>query len=257
MRSLTLALYNLLLPPALLVAAPAAVRKARKRGNAKKNFLQRLSIYSDETRARFAEPTDIWIHAVSVGEVLIAKRLIGALLEQSPSTKIALSTTTPTGHAVATEQLPESIPVIYSPLDLPGIVHRALNVVRPKQVVLIEAEIWPNFMAVTHTAKIPVSLVNARLSPRSARRFIRFRKLVSPIYGLLDFVGIQEASDKEIWNKLGVPGDRIVVTGSLKFDPSGAPTRKMPDVFANVCKTFGQRALLPCSPRAHTLERNS
>ncbi len=221
-RSLVLVIYNFLLPVALLVALPAAVRKARQRGNARENFLQRLSVYSDEARALFVVPTDIWVHAVSVGEVLIAKRLIGALLELEPERKIVLSTTTPTGHAVACEQLPSEVSVIYSPLDLPGVVHRALALVRPKQVVLVEAEIWPNFLTAAHAAGIPVSLVNARLSPRSARRFTKFRRLVAPIYRLLSFVGVQEGSDKEIWMGLGVAEDRIGVTGSLKFDPSGA-----------------------------------
>ena len=228
MRLLTLALYNLLLPPALLVAVPSAVRKARRRGNAKKNFFQRLSIYSDATRSQFTEPTDIWIHAVSVGEVLIAKRLIGAILEQAPTTKIALSTTTPTGYAVACEQSPPGIPIIYTPFDLPGVVQRSLALVRPRQVVLIEAEIWPNFLTAAHAAGIPVSVVNARLSPRSARRFIKFRKLVAPIYELLNFVGVQEKEDQANWQQLGVAHDKIKVTGSLKFDPSGNSVSEIP-----------------------------
>jgi 3-deoxy-D-manno-octulosonic-acid transferase len=109
--------------------------------------------------------------------------------------------------------------VIYSPLDFLPIMQRAFRLIRPRQIVLVEAEVWPNLAALARARSIPLALVNARLSPRSERRFLRFRFAVAPIFRLLDLVCAQEPEDVERWQSLGIPAARIHPVGSIKFDP--------------------------------------
>src|SRR5260370_7874080 len=112
---------------------------------------------------------------------------------------------------------------IYTPLDYWPIMRRAFSVIRPARILLIEAEVWPNLAGEAHTQQIPLVLVNARLSPRSERRYRGFRFFVAPIFRLLDLVCVSEDEDIERWAALGVLPDRIHVTDSIKFDPDVQP----------------------------------
>ena len=156
---------------------------------------------------------------MSVGEVNIALKLANALRALEPNLRCALTTTTTTGFALARKNAPSWVEVMYTPLDYWPIMCRAFSVIRPARIVLIEAEIWPNLAAAAHARRIPFALVNARLSPRSERRYRRFRFFVAPMFRLLDFVCVPEQQDVERWAALGVPRNRIHVTGSIKYDP--------------------------------------
>lgn len=218
-----LALYNLLLPPGLLLAMPGFLLKMKKRGGYGPGFGQRFARYDASFMPARTHPaaSPVWVHAVSVGEVLVAKKLICELLRREPGLRIVLSTTTSTGHEIARQHAPRNVEVIYNPLDLPHIVHRAIATLRPRALVLVEAEIWPNLVNHARRSGIPVLLVNARLSPRSARRYLRFRSLVAPVFNMLTRVCVQEAGDVARWTGLGVARERITCTGSIKFDQSG------------------------------------
>jgi 3-deoxy-D-manno-octulosonic-acid transferase len=130
-----------------------------------------------------------------------------------------LTTTTTTGFALAHKTAPPWIEVMYTPLDYWPIMRRAFSVIRPARIVLVEAEVWPNLAAAARSRRIPLALVNARLSPRSERRYRRFRFFVAPTFRLLDVVCVPERRDVERWAALGVPRNRMHVTGSIKFDP--------------------------------------
>lgn len=165
------------------------------------------------------------MHAVSVGEVNVARKLIKSLLFASPDTSIVLTSTTPTGHALAKDcekQHAGRVVALYSPIDLPGVPQRMLNVIRPTQLVLVEAEVWPNLVRTCSLEGIPVSLVNARLSPRSARRLKALRFLVRPVYGLLRQILVQETDDVARWQSFGLDASLIHLTGSVKYDPEGS-----------------------------------
>ena len=136
-----------------------------------------------------------------------------------PDLRCVLTTTTTTGFALAHKNAPPWIEVMYTPLDYWPIMRRAFSVIRPARIVLIEAEVWPNLAAAAHARRIPLALVNARLSPRSERRYRRFRFFVAPTFRLLDLVCVPEQTDVERWTALGVSRDRIHVTGSIKYDP--------------------------------------
>jgi 3-deoxy-D-manno-octulosonic-acid transferase len=109
--------------------------------------------------------------------------------------------------------------VMYTPLDYWPIMRRAFSAIRPARIVLVEAEIWPNLAAEAHTRRISLALVNARLSPRSERRYQRFRFFLAPTFRLLDLVCVQEAEDGARWQQIGVERSRITCTGSIKYDP--------------------------------------
>jgi 3-deoxy-D-manno-octulosonic-acid transferase len=212
-------IYNLFWPLGLLIFLPGYIVKMIRRGGYRAKFGQRLGMYDRAVRERLSAQRSTWLHAVSVGEVNIAFKLANALREFEPHLHCVLTTTTTTGFALACKTAPSWIEVMYTPLDYWPIMHRAFSVIRPERVVLVEAEVWPNLAAAAQVRRIPLALVNARLSPRSERRYRRFRSFVAPTFRLLDLVCVPERRDIVRWTALGVPPNRIHVTGSIKFDP--------------------------------------
>ena len=215
-------IYNLLWPIGLLFFLPGYFMKMIRRGGYREKFGQRLGIYDSGLRDRLSNQRSTWLHAVSVGEVNIALKLANALQVLEPDLHCILTTTTTTGFALARKNAPRWMDVVYTPLDYWPIMRRAFSVIRPARIVLVEAEVWPNLASEAHTRRIPLVLVNARLSPRSERRYRRFRFFVAPTFRLLDLLCVPERGDIERWAALGVPRKRIHVTGSIKFDPSAA-----------------------------------
>jgi 3-deoxy-D-manno-octulosonic-acid transferase len=218
-------IYNLFWPLGLLFFLPGYFAKMVRRGGHRKKFGQRLGIYDRKLRARLSKQGSTWLHAVSVGEVNIALKLVNALRALEPDLRCVLTTTTTTGFALANKHAPPWIEVVYTPLDYWPIMRRAFSVIRPVRIILVEAEIWPNLAAEAHTRRIPLVLVNARLSPRSERRYRRFRFFVAPIFRLLDLVCVQEPGDVDRWRRIGVERSRIKFTGSIKYDPDGRDQR--------------------------------
>jgi 3-deoxy-D-manno-octulosonic-acid transferase len=211
-------IYNLLWPLGLLFFLPGYLMKMFRRGGYREKFGQRLGIYGIDERACLAKQRSTWLHAVSVGEVTVALKLASALRALEPDLHCVLTTTTTTGFALANRNAPSWIEVMYAPLDFWPIMQRAFAVIRPARILLIEAEIWPNLVAEAHARRIPIALVNARLSPRSEKRFRLFRFLVAPTFRLLDLVCVQESADVDRWQQLGVERIRIRHTGSIKYD---------------------------------------
>jgi len=156
---------------------------------------------------------------VSVGEVMVALKLASALRALEPHLHCVLTTTTTTGFALANKNASSWIEVMYTPLDFWPIMRRAFAVFHPARILLIEAEVWPNLAAEARARRIPIALVNARLSPRSEKRFRLFRFFVAPTFRLLDLVCVQEPADVDRWQRLGVERSRIRYTGSIKYDP--------------------------------------
>src|SRR5437660_8534792 len=214
-------IYNLFWPIGLLFFLPGYFKKMSRRGGYREKFGQRLGIYCRELRDCLSKQRSTWLHAVSVGEVNIALKLANALRALEPDLHCVLTTTTTTGFALARKNAPPSMEVMYTPLDYWPIMRRAFSVIRPARIILVEAEVWPNLAAEAHARRIPLVLVNARLSPRSERRYRRFRFFVAPTFRLLDLVCVQEIQDIERWAALGIPRIRIHVTGSIKYDPEG------------------------------------
>lgn len=236
---LPLLIYNVFFPLLLPFFLPRYLVKMFRRGNYRRDFGQRFGLYSDDFRERLKQGKPVWIHAVSVGEVLIALKLIAKLREKNQGQLFVLSTTTTTAFSFAKKSESAALFVIYNPLDFPAFVRKALRLLRPSQIVLIEAEVWPNLTSQAVRHRIPISLVNARLSPRSEKRFRAFRFFTSPFFRLLDLVCVQEADDVARWISLGVSPGLIRHTGSIKFDeprPSLARTEEFAAML-NLIKT--------------------
>jgi len=219
-------IYNLFWPIGLLFFLPGYLAKMVRRGGYRDKFGQRLGIYDPELRVRLSKQRSTWLHAVSVGEVIVALKLANALRTLEPDLRCVLTTTTTTGFAVARKNAPRWIEVMYTPLDYWPIMRRAFSVIRPARIVLVEAEIWPNLAAKAHACRIPLALVNARLSPHSERRYRRFRFFSAPTFRLLDLVCVPEKEDADRWGALGVSRDHIRVTGSIKYDPDASDQTK-------------------------------
>jgi len=216
-----LLIYRLLLPLLFLAAFPGWLVKMLRRGGFSTRLGERVARYATP---RTAEPRGaVHVHAISVGEALLALKLIRAWLVRDPGRRFVLATGTATGHHIATAAAIPELRVTYAPLDFRSMVRRYLTRFEPAQIVLIEGEAWPELLLACRQRGIRVTLINARMSPRSARRYRRFAAWVRPVYSLLDSVAIQEPEDSGIWQNLGVDPLRIHHTGSLKFDPGSGP----------------------------------
>jgi 3-deoxy-D-manno-octulosonic-acid transferase len=212
--------YNLLWPIGLLLFLPGYLVKMFRRGGYREKFGQRLGFYSGAVVRKLAEQKTTWFHAVSVGEVAIALKLARALREIEPELLCVLTTTTTTGFSFARQNAPSWMEVMYMPLDFWPIMARAFAVIRPVRIILVEAEVWPNLVARARAERVPLALVNARLSPRSERRFRRFRRFVAPMFRRLDLISVPDRRDLERWTALGVDEAKIRSTGSIKYDPA-------------------------------------
>ena len=156
----------------------------RRRGNWRSGFSQRFGIYDTKLKQALTNRDRVWMHAVSVGEVNVCTQIIQGIEPRLPNLKIVVSTTTTTGMDELHRKLPTHISRIYYPIDRRSYVVRALSTIRPLAIVLVEAEIWPNFLWRAREMGIPVFLVNARLSDRSYRGYKRFGLLFRPLFAL-------------------------------------------------------------------------
>ena len=201
-----------------------------RRGNWRPGFRQRFGRYSTKIKQAITNRHVIWIHAVSVGEVNVCTQFIRALEPRMPNLKIVVSTTTSTGMAELQRRLPSHIQKIYYPIDRRQWVRRALGTIHPEAIVLVESEIWPNFLWRALDQKIPVFLVNARLSKRSWRGYRRFRFLFGPLFESFAGVGCQNEVDAARLLELGCRPEAVQVMGNLKFDSAKINERRLTDV---------------------------
>ena len=163
-------------------------------------------------------PGGIWIHAVSVGEVQAIEPLVRHLQKQHPELAITLTTSTPTGSERARVLFGRDLFHVYFPYDLPWCLKRFLRRVQPCMLVMVETEIWPNLLQLCEEQGIITLLANGRLSERSARGYARLGGFSRRVFGLVRAVAAQSPADAERFVQLGVPRERVQVTGSIKFD---------------------------------------
>lgn len=244
-----MAIYRVALPLLFIAAFPGWILKMARRGGFGTKLHERLAIYT--STPDFEPCGAIHIHAVSVGETQLALKLIRQWRKSDSAQAFVVATGTATGHALATAADLDGVRVTYAPLDFPVFVRRYLDRFEPAAIVMIEAEVWPHLVLACARRAIPMHLVNARFSPRSARRFIRLAAWVRPMFEKLDSVCTQEAEDVEIWEKLGVAQDRVHHTGSLKFDPAGSGQPTPRPEFAQILKSFGPKRSVVLASSTH------
>jgi 3-deoxy-D-manno-octulosonic-acid transferase len=223
-------LYNILFTIGFVLSSPYYFMRMRRRGSWQQGFGERFGKYDTKLKQAITNRDTLWMHAVSVGEVNVCTQLIRALEPRLPNLKIVVSTTTTTGMGELQRKLPNHISKIYYPIDRRLYVTRALTTIRPVAIVLVEAEIWPNFLWRARDLGIPAFLVNARLSDRSYRGYRRLRFLFRPIFRLFAGVGAQNDADATKLRELGCRPEAIHVVGSLKFDAAKLDERRRLDV---------------------------
>ncbi|HQZ69591.1 MAG TPA: 3-deoxy-D-manno-octulosonic acid transferase, partial [Planctomycetaceae bacterium] len=179
----------------------------------------------------------VWFHAVSVGEVIQLQKIVDEFLRLADNRfDVLISTSTDTGFDLAVKRFPDC-QVTWFPLDFSWAVRNALRTIRPRMVVLMELELWPNFLAECQRGDISVAVINARMSTRSHRGYLRIRRLMAPLFSRLTFVAAQSQSSADRLQSLGVPADRLHVTGSIKFD--GVSTDRNNPATALLRRQFG------------------
>ncbi len=177
-------------------------------------WLQRLGIF----RGPAPKPHGIWIHAVSVGEVVAATPLIIALLAKDPALTITVTTTTPTGAQRLHQSLGAKVIHYYLPYDLPWAIRALIKHIQPQCLINMETELWPNVLYVCKTNNIPLLIVNARISDRSIKGYLRIKWIVAKMLQQVTFVAAQSQLDAERFLQLGMRADSLKVTGNLKYD---------------------------------------
>lgn len=220
--------YSILMGVAAIFLLPYWLAQGLRQGKYLPNLRERLGL-AFPSLSGTATPTErgaIWIHAVSVGEVLSGIVLARRLKEAHPNRLLVISTTTITGQKLARERLPFADAVMYFPLDWSFCVRRALHAVRPAIVIILETEIWPNFLREAGETGVPVVFVGGRISERSFHRFQKFfrcfgfflRPFLRDVLRRPAAFLMQSELDAARIQALGAPAERVVVSGNLKYD---------------------------------------
>ncbi len=243
MRLVAAWLLNLAYLALLVAVSPVLVYRSIRLGKYRSGWSQKLwgnvpdwpaSIGADgQFVPRF------WFHAVSVGEVLLLQSIIPEIKRRQPLAEIAISTTTATGRAVAHEKFPDCR-LMYFPLDFSWAVRRAIRRVRPTQIVLVELELWPNFVMAAKNSGIPLSIINARLSAKSFRGYSRLKWAMQPLLESFGMIAVQNASYAARFVALGADPQRLSVTGSVKYD--GVETNRANARTTELRAAFGIRS---------------
>jgi len=225
-------LYNILFLIFFVLSAPYYFWRLRRRGDWVQGFGQRFAKYDPSLKQALTNRHVVWLHAVSVGEVNLCTQLIHALEPRIPNAKLVVSCTTTTGMAELRRRLPSQVSKIYYPVDRRKYIRHALATINPQAIILIEAEIWPNFLWRAHDLKLPVFLANARLSDRSFPRYKKFGWLFHSLFASFNGVGCQNEQDAERLKAVGCRAEAVRVVGNLKFDAAKLSEPRKLDVRA-------------------------
>ena len=241
--------YNCLFAVAYLAMLPSFLLRMKRRGGYRARMGDRFGRYPAEIAARFAAGArrPVWIHAVSVGEVQVAVQLMRAMRERDASVRFVFSTTSSTGWKTAENELarlakdglggPDDV-LVYNPLDFTGCVRRALDRIDPCAVILTETEIWPNFIRAVRRRGLPLYLVNARVSDRSAPRYRKLRWFFGEVLRCFTKIYAQSDLDARRLAEAGADPAAVAVTGSFKFDVA----RRNPAKEAELAAWIGEPA---------------
>jgi 3-deoxy-D-manno-octulosonic-acid transferase len=233
-------LYSALLAAALVLTLPYWLMQMSRHGKYRAGLAERLGRVPARLAADAGKPT-IWVHAVSVGEVMAVSNLVAELRSRFPQYRIVVSTTTDTGQKLARKRFGEEN-VCYFPMDFGFAIRPYLRLLQPKLVIIAETEFWPNFLRFAHASGARVAVVNARISERSFPRYRRFRFLFARILQSVDRFLSQTEEDAKRLRDIGAPVERVQVGGNLKFD---VPTPPAPPIVASLRASFQQSGAGP------------
>ena len=211
-------LYDFIFSVFAVFSIPKFLIRLNQAEDGKKLIRERFGVLPESIKHFCLDRSVIWLHAVSVGEVMALREWIKQFLGAYPDWRLAISTSTPTGQSVAQTLASDRVVVFYAPFDLSGPVRKTIQAIRPKLIVLAETEIWPNLISEAHSLNIPIGIVNGRISPRSFKRYRLIRKWLGSILRQLSFCLVQSDRDRNFFSELGMPEEKIVETGNMKFD---------------------------------------
>jgi 3-deoxy-D-manno-octulosonic-acid transferase len=234
-------LYSVALAAGMLMSLPYWLFQMARHGKYRRGFAERLGRVPGRLVLPQENEVAIWVHAVSVGEVLAIAGLVEELQRRLPQHRILISTTTDTGQALARKRFGERN-VFYFPLDFAFAIHPYLRALRPQAVVIAETEFWPNFLRLAHDSGAQVAVVNARISDRSWPSYMRFRWLLQKVLSNVDLFLAQTTEDVSRLEDIGANAERVRVAGNLKFDIA-AP--KPPAIVENVRASIAQAGAGP------------
>ncbi|MBR4937452.1 MAG: 3-deoxy-D-manno-octulosonic acid transferase [Kiritimatiellae bacterium] len=237
------ALYNVLFAIVYPFLLPGFLLRMLRRGGYAARMGDRFALYPERIVSAFKEGEGkfVWIHAVSVGEVQVAAQFMREWRKVEKDVRFCFSTTSSTGWRTAERVIAEGDILIYNPLDFPSFVKSALKLVKPRAAVLVESEIWPVFIRTAKRYSVPVFLVNARVSDRSAPRYRRARFLFKDVFSCFAAIFAQSQLDRRRLVDAGAPESRVHVTGSFKFD---AAHRAAPEKEAELRRWTGEGRIL-------------
>jgi 3-deoxy-D-manno-octulosonic-acid transferase len=242
-------IYSALLAAGLLATLPYWLMQRLRHGKYRAGLSERLGRIPERLLVQPARPT-IWVHAVSVGEVLAVSGLVGELKRQFPDYRILISTTTDTGQKLALTRF-EAENVFYFPLDFAFAIRPYLLLLRPELIVIAETELWPNFLRLGKASGARIAIVNARISDRSWPKYRRFQRLLARVLRQVDLFSTQTEEDARRLGQIGAPKERIQVTGNLKFD---VPAPTAPPIIASLRAAFQQANAGPVIVCGSTVE---
>jgi len=233
-------IYSALLAAGLLLSLPYWLMQGLRHGKYRAGLGERLGRVPRRLVAQPARPA-IWVHAVSVGEVLAVSGLVAELKNRFPGYRVIISTTTDTGQTMARTRFGMEN-VFYFPLDFAFAVRPYLRLLRPEAIVIAETEFWPNFLRLAHASGARIAVVNARISDRSRPGYLRLRRLLTGVLRQVDLFLTQTAEDARRLVEIGAPAERVHVTGNLKFD---VPAPAAPPIVASLRAAFQQTKTSP------------
>jgi 3-deoxy-D-manno-octulosonic-acid transferase len=238
--------YSILLSLGLLVLLPVFLFKALAHGKYIAGFRQRLG----SVPAMSVKPV-IWVHCVSVGETQAARPLAARLKQQFPHHALVISTITLTGQNLARNVFrTQAESVFYFPFDWRWSVRRALKAINPVAVLIMETELWPNFLRECKAREIPVALVNGRISRQSYGRYVLIKFFLRRVLASLSIAVMQSEADAERLLALGMPSDKLFTAGNLKFDANGGSDSR--ETTIEIAERFGLRSEVPLVLAAST-----
>jgi 3-deoxy-D-manno-octulosonic-acid transferase len=236
-------LYSALLAAALLLGSPYWIYQMLRHGKYRRGLGERLGIVPQ--RIRLEGKRSIWVHAVSVGEVLAVSELVRQLRSEYPEHRIVVSTTTDTGQKLAAARFGAEN-VFYFPFDFELCVSPYFAALQPELIVIAETEFWPNLLRVARESGARVAIVNARISDRSLPGYRRWRPLLFRVLSSIDLFLAQTPEDALRLAEIGAPKDRVFVGGNLKFDVPASSSPKIVNQLRTALASSGSGPILVC-----------
>jgi 3-deoxy-D-manno-octulosonic-acid transferase len=235
--------YSALLAVTLVLGSPYWIYEMLRHGKYRKGLRERLGTVP--SRLENSSRTSIWVHAVSVGEVLAVSELVRRLGAEFPQHRVVVSTTTDTGQALA-RKLFGAENVFYFPLDFAFAVRRWMSALRPELIVIAETEFWPNFLRSARERGARVAIVNARISDRSLPGYRRWKGILWRVLASADLFLAQSGEDARRLVEIGAPEDRVFVGGNLKYDVAAPAAGAIVEELRNSLSRSGARPVLVC-----------